>query len=184
MLDAAATPAARTAASATSAVGGGTRSGAGGGGASLGNAWSNGICGNGNAAKRTSDVATGGGPGWVGVVGVGVGPPGTGWTVPGDVRLGVGFVVDFLLAVAVGSGDGSSGGGGWVGVCCGQIDGGHPPGIGSASATIVGIPPAPAHEAMTIVPASMRVARPSRFKPRADTRRRRGRGRGAMTRTL
>jgi hypothetical protein len=140
MLAAVATPAARTAARATNPVGGGRPSGSGAGGGSRGNAWSYGNAENGNAAKRVFEGATGiDGATVVVAPGVGV-VPGLGITPP-EVGLGFGLGWPGLLAVAVGSGEGSSGGGGCVGVCCGQIDGGHPPGIGSASATIVGTPP-------------------------------------------
>ncbi|MEX2554197.1 MAG: hypothetical protein WEB06_01035 [Actinomycetota bacterium] len=140
MLVAAAAPAARTAASATRPLGGGRLSGSGAGGGSRGKAWSYGKAENGNAANLVFDGATG-------VVGIAlfVAPavgvvPGTGTAPPGEVGFGFGLGLP-VVAVAVGSGGGSSGGGGCVGVCFGHIEGGHPPGIGSASATIVGTPP-------------------------------------------
>jgi hypothetical protein len=80
--------------------------------------------------------------------------------------LGLGF--PGWLAVAVGSGSGSSGGGGCVGVCFGQIEGGHPPGIGSASATMVGTPPLIAHAPRSIV-AAHAISENTRVRERAIT---------------
>ena len=168
MLVAVATPAARTAASATQPVEGGSLSGSGAGGGSRGNAWSYGIAANGNAAKRVFDGATGvDGPAVVVAPGVGV-VPGAGTTPPGEVGFCFGLGWPGLLAVAVGSGEGSSGGGGWVGVCCGQIEGGHPPGIGSASATTVGTPPLIAHAPRSIA-ATHAVSESTSVRERAIT---------------